>query len=258
MPDAPPASTLAPPAPRWKLLILALFALGSLALLPFLPAIGQDPAYHRFADRRSLLGIPHFLNVVSNLPFLAVGAWGLVVARRCARNPSRPAWLTLFAGITLVGFGSAWYHLEPNDQTLIWDRLPMTVGFMGLLTALLAEYLDLRRVLPLLATTVLVGVASVVWWRISGDLRLYGWVQFMPLGVIVLLLVLFRPAPVPASWLALALACYALAKAFEHFDPELFALTGNTVSGHSLKHLAAAAGALVLARTLRESERAQT
>ena len=49
----------------------------SLATLPLLPPIAQDPTYHQFADQRTLLGIPNFWNVVSNLPFVLVGAMGL-------------------------------------------------------------------------------------------------------------------------------------------------------------------------------------
>jgi hypothetical protein len=56
--------------------LLGLMA-ASLAILPLLPPIPQDPSYHQFADQRTLLGIPNFWNVVSNLPFVLVGAIGL-------------------------------------------------------------------------------------------------------------------------------------------------------------------------------------
>lgn len=92
------------------------------ALLP-LPPLLQDQAYHQFADQRELFGIPNFWNVVSNLPFVAVGAVGLLRFHRDVTTT------VLFAGIFLTGFGSSYYHLDPNDSTLFWDRLPMTICF---------------------------------------------------------------------------------------------------------------------------------
>ena len=52
------------------MLFLAGLGIVSLIGLGFLPPIAQDPLYHAFADQRALLGVPHFWNVVSNLPFV--------------------------------------------------------------------------------------------------------------------------------------------------------------------------------------------
>ena len=70
------------------------------ALLP-LPPLLQDQAYHQFADQRELFCIPNFWNVVSNLPFIAVGAVGLLQVRRDATT------IVLFTGLFLTGFGSS-------------------------------------------------------------------------------------------------------------------------------------------------------
>ena len=102
-------------------LVLIIASLFGLLLLPPIP---QDQNYHDFADQRTLLGIPHFWNVVSNIPFIVIGAVGLWPLRRS------PAIVILFLGILLTGFGSAYYHLDPDDSTLFWDRLPMAVSFM--------------------------------------------------------------------------------------------------------------------------------
>ncbi|MGA8954423.1 MAG: hypothetical protein WB503_03410, partial [Pseudolabrys sp.] len=102
------------------LVLLALMAASLVGLL-LLPAIAQDQSYHEFADQRTLFGIPNFWNVVSNFPFVAIGAVGLWQFRR------NPAIDVLFLGILLTGFGSAYYHLDPNDRTLFWDRLPMAI-----------------------------------------------------------------------------------------------------------------------------------
>ena len=54
------------------------------ALLP-IPPLLQNQDYHQFADQREVLGIPNFWNVVSNLPFIAVGAVGLAQFGRSAK-----------------------------------------------------------------------------------------------------------------------------------------------------------------------------
>jgi hypothetical protein len=119
---------------RPVLVFLGLIA-ASLAALLLLPPILQDQRYHRFADERTLLGVQNFWNVVSNLPFIVVGAVGL---RQFYRDP---ATLALFLGVFLTGFGSSYYHWNPNDDTLFWDRLPMTLCFMAILTVVVAGLL---------------------------------------------------------------------------------------------------------------------
>jgi hypothetical protein len=224
----------------------AVFLLGGLglacaALLAAIPPITQDQSYHDFADARALLGIPNFWNVVSNLPFVAVGAAGLAWYRRDA------AAATLFVGILLTGFGSSYYHLAPDDRTLFWDRLPMTIGFMALLAGALGERFGAatgRRALwPLLA----IGAASLLWWRWTDDLRPYVWVQFYPFLVLPILYWWF-PATTGTSILIAAAALYGLAKALEYFDRAIYAASGEIVSGHTLKHLAAAAACYALLR----------
>ena len=84
----------------------------------------QDPAYHLFADHRTLLGIPNFWNVITNLAFLAAALLGWRLNRFLA------------AATAAVGLGSAWYHLQPDDAHLFWDRLPMAVVFMALIAEL--------------------------------------------------------------------------------------------------------------------------
>ena len=121
-------------------LALAFFLAASLAATFAVPPIPQDPGYHAFADDRAFFGIPNLLNVASNLPFLLIGASGLlwlVSGRRSER--AQASWASFFAGAALVTFGSAYYHYNPSDQTLIWDRLAMSVAFMGLISALVTE-----------------------------------------------------------------------------------------------------------------------
>lgn len=229
---------------------LVLLALGLLlaGLLTQAP-IAQFADYHELADQRPLLGIPHFWNVASNLPFLLVGAMGLDLLRRRPAGAS-PAWAAVFAGTALVFFGSSWYHLAPGDATLVWDRLPIGLAFMGFFAALIEEHSRFRGNL-LLAGLVLFSFGAVYWWYFTGDLSLWVWVQLAPM--LAILLVLFLPGRYShRRYLVYALACYALAKAFELGDRQVMTWSGGLLSGHSLKHLLAAAGVLCFYVMLRK------
>lgn len=226
----------------WRHYLLATIGLGSLALMTSLAPIGQPTEYHSFVDQRSLYGIPNFLDVASNLPFLLAGTVGVIFSFRNHVGDARNAWLTLFIGITFVSLGSAYYHWTPTNTTLVWDRLPMTIAFMGLFAALVGEYVNPRLGKVLLFPAVLAGLFSVLYWDWSDDLRLYAWVQLLPLLTIPVLMLLYRPR-YSHQWLLLAgFSLYALAKVAELLDREVFALTGSLVSGHSVKHLLAALG----------------
>ena len=212
------------------------------ALLP-LPPLLQDQAYHQFADQRELFGIPNFWNVVSNLPFVAVGAVGLLRFHRDVTTT------VLFAGIFMTGFGSSYYHLDPNDSTLFWDRLPMTICFAAILSAVVEERIDAKAGAMLLRPLLAIGIFSLLLWRWTDDLRLYAWAQFFPFLVLVLILRLFPPKYTGTSYWVIAAALYALAKLLEFLDEKIFSL-GSIVSGHTLKHLAAAAASLAILRLL--------
>ncbi len=237
----------------WRYSVLLGAAAVSVAVTVFLEPVPQWLEYHDFADTRTILGVPNALDVLSNLPFAVVGLVGIWLAwrrRASMRGWERWPWATLFVGVALTAPGSGWYHLAPDNARLVWDRMPMTVGFMGLLTVVLAERVSMpvaRRLFPWL---LLLGIASVLYWDWTeragaGDLRLYGLVQFGSL-LMVLLAVLLFPARSPGTgWLWGGMAGYAMAKVLEAADARIFSL-GEVVSGHSLKHLAAGAGAACL------------
>ena len=214
--------------------------------------IPQDPAYHRFADTRPMFGVPNGLDVLSNLPFAVVGLAGLVVtvgrgSRARFDDPwTRVPWATLFAGTLLTAAGSSYYHLAPGNARLVWDRLPMTVAFMGLLAGVLAERIGVASARRAFVPLLVFGAGSVVYWyateiRGAGDLRPYALVQFGTLLAIVGVLALRRgPRPV-TGFLAAGLFAYAVAKVLEAGDAEVLAGSG-VVSGHTLKHVVAAVG----------------
>ena len=200
----------------------------------FVPAIRQNSEYHQFADQRTIFGIANFWNVVSNAAFLIAAAVGASTLRNA---PHRAASVILTLGTVGVAFGSAYYHFAPDSSTLFWDRLPMTIVFMAIFAITLEERIDPELGRWSLGPLVAIGVASVVFWRASGDLRFYGAVQFYPMLAIPLLLI-FRPG----SRVALAglVVFYAAAKLLEIFDSHLGAWVAT--GGHPWKHLAGAAG----------------
>ncbi|MGA9010344.1 MAG: ceramidase domain-containing protein [Xanthobacteraceae bacterium] len=217
---------------------LMVASLGGLLLVrPIL----QDPAYHQFADQRTLLGTPNFWNVVSNFPFILVGAVGLWQFRRAS------ATVALFLGILLTGFGSSYYHLDPNDRTLFWDRLPMAISFMAILAITIEERVDTRTGSLLLWPLIAIGVFSLLLWRWTGDLRLYVWVQFFPCLALPLMFLLLPPKYSGTVYWLIAAALYAFAKLFEFYDGAIYS-AGAIVSGHTLKHLAAAAACVAILR----------
>lgn len=230
--------------------LVALAAIPLAVLMLAVEPIAQDSRYHVLADTRTALGIPNFANVASNLAFLIVGALGLRLCLTRGAGGASRSWLAFFAGAIAIAIGSANYHWAPDDATLAWDRLPMTIVFMALFSALTAEHVrpGLERVL--LPAAIAVGIASVAWWRYADDLRLYAWVQFAPLATIAFLLIAYPARYTHRSYLAYGLLAYALAKAAEVGDATILELTGGFISGHTVKHLLAAVALFAVYRML--------
>jgi Ceramidase len=214
-------------------------SLGGLLLLPPIP---QDQSYHGFADQRAISGIPYFWNVVSNLPFLIVGAAGL---RRRFRDD--PATFVFFLGVFLTGIGSSYYHWSPSDGTLFWDRLPMTLSFAAILAIVVEERVNARAGAILLWPALAIGLFSLLLWLWTDDLRLYFWVQFFPCVALLALFLLYPPKYTGTRYWIIAAGLYALAKVFEFSDDAIFS-AGHLLSGHTLKHLTAAAAAFAILR----------
>jgi len=225
-------------------------SLSAIVSVLFISPIPQDPNYHLFADTRRIAGINNFCNVASNLPFLFLGALGLMRYPRLARKETAQSYGVVCVGIILVSFGSAWYHHNPSNGTLLWDRLPMTVAFMALLSLILDERVFRVPHRHLLWILVTVGVAAALYWAWTeslgrGDLRPYALVQFLPVVLLPLVLALFPPHYLSNRLLLTAFALYFVAKAFEHFDVQVFSATGF-ISGHCIKHVAAAGTVLCI------------
>jgi len=204
--------------------------------------IHQNSLSHQFADDRTLLGIPNFFNLITNILFFVVGWLGLSF---CLKNKQREApwsWALMFLGVVMVCFGSSYYHWSPNNQSLVWDRLPMTVGFMGLTVAFVTEYVNEKLEKYLLLPAILLGITSVLIWVFTDDLRIYFWVQAFPFLCILLMVLVFRGRYSHQSYLLYGVLLYILAKVTEAKDGEIYTFTEGNISGHSLKHLLAGLG----------------
>ena len=231
-----------------------------------LPRIPQPQSYHLFADRRSFLGIRNFGDVVSNVPFAVIGICALLFLLHSSRNQAkrrfvdpRERWpyMLVFVGLLLTAFGSSYYHLSPDNARLVWDRLPMTIAFMAMVAAIIAERISLRAGLWLLPLLLLIGMGSVWQWYATetmgaGDLRFYAAVQTYS-ALVLLLALVFPKRYTRTSDLAVVVGFYALAKALESLDQPIFA-AGHIVSGHTLKHLAAAGAGYWILRMLQERQ----
>jgi len=248
-----------------KRVSLLLGLLGAVVfIVGMLEPIPQDPGYHLFADRRTFLGIPNFNDVVSNLGFAVVGILGLLALAGGARElifvratDMRP-YLVFYIGIALISIGSVYYHLAPSNDRLFWDRLPMSMAFMAISAAVVADRINAKAGNGwLLYLLLALGGASLVYWDWTeslgrGDLRLYALVQFYPMVALPLIIGLFAGHRYTIGrYLAWAILWYGLSKVFEHLDAEIFELLGGSVSGHTLKHLAAAVAPFVVLRMLK-------
>lgn len=220
--------------------------------------IPQDPAYHRFADDRPLAGMPNAADVLSNLPFLVVGVLGMRFALGAvgggspafAHRAEAVPWVVFFAAVALTAFGSAWYHSRPSDASLLWDRLPLALVFTSLLGVVIAERVGPRAGLLALPVLLAFGEFSVLYWYSAGDLRYYVAVQACAIVVVPMIVALLPGSHTRGGDWYLAVGVYALSKLAELGDGAIYSV-GHLVSGHTLKHLLAAAGALVLLRMLR-------
>ena len=247
-------------------LVISLLGLIGFAALP------QDPAYHQFADQRVLYGVPHFWNVLSNVPFAVVGllgCWWILQHGRTsaafAEPDERLAYLVFFAGEFLTCFGSGYYHSGPSNETLVWDRLVFSLMLTSMFAIVVSEFVDRRLGRFMLAPMVLLGLVSVLYWSYTeaqgrGDVRFYVLVQFYPIVTLPVIFLLCKSRYTHAWVPALMWVLYAIAKAAEAYDREIFEWSG--VSGHTIKHFVAACASYVplyalQRRTLRAGDPSQ-
>lgn len=239
-----------------KILIGLIFV--SIIAVFFVDPIPQDLAYHQFADTNNYWGISNSWNVLSNIPFMIAGIVGLIALGRlnsvAVAGNIKSVSLLFFIGLFLTGFGSGYYHLAPSNQTLIWDRLPMTIAFMAFFTFVISMHLSERIGRVLLCPLITVGIASVLYWAYTesidaGDLRFYAVIQFLPMLLIPTIMLMFPATTYRTGYVWGVIAVYIAAKLGEQFDSQIYQLVG--ISGHSLKHIIAALSGLAFFYALR-------
>lgn len=232
----------------------------------FMPPISQSPEYHLFADQRSILGIPNFLNVISNLSFLISGCAGILFLSNNMRNEqvfndaieSIPYWILFFC-VVAVGIGSALYHWIPNIDNLVWDRLPLAITLAALLSATLMERINVRIGLMALIPLIILALGSVIYWywtelQNEGNLNFYGVMQFYSIILIIWISLRFPSPYAKANDIFLIITLYGSAKVTETLDLQIFKITGELLSGHTLKHLLAGYAAYRIVLMLRKRE----
>ncbi|MFP8779708.1 hypothetical protein [Hydrogenophaga sp. RWCD_12] len=253
-----PSSNPHPAFSAWATVLLSLWLIAlwagpaMLAALEVSAGIALNPHGHAhlyahghpFVDARALLGLPNAMDVLSNAPIALAGLWGLLVLRHHPRpSATRLAAQVFFIGLLLTGFGSAWYHQAPDADGLVWDRLGMAVTFAGALALAVSERAGVTPARQTLGVALPLAVLSAVLPAANGNVLPWAVVQFGGMALIVWL-ALRRPV-VGAAGIRLGalIGLYLLAKVLELGDAAVFHATAETVSGHSLKHLAAACAA---------------
>ena len=231
---------------QWRTLVVLATFLVVATFFFTRPVMIQNQSYHQFIDTRSFFGIPNAMDVLSNVLFALVGFLGIQeVAIRQPALVTKKSWFWFFLSVLLIAPGSAYYHLSPNDATLVWDRLPMSGAFMALYVVLLSEHMTLKSE-KYLFPALMFGVLSVVTWVITTDLRFYIMVQYGSFVTIPLILMLFPSRFTLKFYYFIILVMYGLAKWAEAKDQKIYEISSALISGHTLKHVLAALGLLAL------------
>ena len=206
----------------------------------------RDPVeYFNFSDQRIIWGIPYFGDVLSNLVFVIAGIIGLrLISKNLDQEPffTKLLFKMFSLGLVGVGVGSSYFHWDPTPATLFWDRLPMAWCFGTILTLVLMDRAKSSNGAPVLWATILILSLSSVFLIDMGlnDLRPYFIVQFGSLLMILMLISFYKGHYlIPSRTLFLMLVLYALAKIFETYDKQIHQQL-LFLSGHNLKHIAAA------------------
>ncbi|XP_020699687.1 uncharacterized protein LOC110111958 [Dendrobium catenatum] len=181
-----------------RLHLCCVAALIALIILVATPRIPHSPNQHMFADMRNFLGVPNTLNVLTTYPYLFFGVPGLVfcLSGSCFGISLKGeiwGWVLFYSGIAAAAFGSAYYHLKPDDDRIIWDRLPMMISTVSLLSNLVIERLDERVGISCLISLLMLVFISATFERTFDDLRLCMIFHFIPCIAIPILVFLFPP-----------------------------------------------------------------
>ncbi|KAG0500525.1 hypothetical protein HPP92_000597 [Vanilla planifolia] len=225
-----------------RLRLCGAIALVGLILMVITPRIPHSPTHHFFADMRNFLGVPNTLNVLTTYPFLLIGVPGLVlcVSGSCFSISLKGelwGWVLFYSGIAAAAYGSAYYHLKPDDDRIIWDRLPMMVSTISLLSNLVIERVDEWAGISCLASLLMLVFVSAAYERTFDDLRLCMIFHFIPYIIIPVLVFLFPPKYTHSTYWFWATGFYLISRFESLADMKVYNVDRYLISGHSLEHL---------------------
>lgn len=231
----------------WREHFIFLIIFVAVAYSASLEPIPQKQTYHQFADTSAFGGVPNLFNVASNLVFVIVGIAGFYRLKNQAFSPAVNIWRFMFISVVLVGLGSTWYHLNPTNESLFWDRLPMSVGFASMIAGICADRICCKTGCRICVPLIIFSMATVIYWIYTenagtGDLRPYLMLQYLSIALIPVIIVLYPQSLELNRPYLLLWGFYVIAKLCELYDSSIYEGTGRLLSGHTLKHLAAAAG----------------
>ncbi|KAI5354218.1 hypothetical protein L3X38_007113 [Prunus dulcis] len=206
------------------------------------PKISHSPKHHLYADMRNFLGVPNTLNVITNFPFLFVGVLGFVLCCQGGLfNISLPGevwgWALFYAGIAGLAFGSAYYHLKPDDSRVTWDTLPMMIAYSSLFSSFIVERVGERIGLSSLFALLFIAFLSTAYDRTYNDIRLYMMFQLIPCIAIPGMCFVFPPKYTHSRYWLWAGGVYLLSKFEAVADMKIYHANHYIISGHSLEHL---------------------
>jgi Ceramidase len=233
--------------------LLYSFSIIAVVAVFFVKPIAQTQDYHNFADHIKLFSIPNFWNLISNLPFVIIGSIGVYsVSKNFTHYFLQQSYIWFFVGIILTGFGSGYYHYNPNDTSLIWDRLPMTISFMSFLSIIIGEFINDNFGKKSLYPFLFLGILSIIYWVVLEDLRMYVLVQFLPILLIPIVLFLSKNNLKLKKYFWLILTTYLVAKFLESYDFLIYSSTNKLISGHTLKHFVATIAPFIFYRFVQQ------
>lgn len=221
----------------WIFIALALF--GVVFFLSVSPI--YDPVdVNVYADQRTFFGIPNFFLVAPGVIFFILGLMGLWKLGTQRKTFLRAVWMVFFIASIGIGLGSGYYHLDPSDPRLFWDRISISTAFMALVAGVISERIALNRAKIIAPLLILAGMGSIFYWASSGDVRFYYLVQCF--SIIALPLLCFCFPMKGDKYIYGVVIFYVLAKLVEMGDGQIFSLTHQMISGLTLKELCGAVG----------------
>ena len=192
-------------------------------------------SYHNFSDKQTILGIPNGANVLSNFAILIPAI--LYYRKRNKNN-------LLFIHLLLLAIASSYYHLNPSDDTLFWDFLMIATTSMIIFT-MMSETKNGTLFY-------LLGILSVIYWKMTGDLRLY---LIILIGLPLYIVLKYYKDITLRKYVITFIITFTLARLFEHNDHFMYQITNQQISGHTLKHIIGSIGILSVVKILEETNK---